>query len=176
MLFKSHPVRYFLYTSSKNSLSSSALILRKSSYSSSGITYQWKLISWTAFTFIRFISYLLRIITHSPHFQVVPDCERHCRSSGSFNILLDWFCHSINPKTNQRAIQQNIRTHFSNVDIWIILWLNFKYLIQVVPQPLQEWVLFFVVDNAIHRIWVFSFNYLPVLFIRAYKQIWINTN
>ena len=28
------------------------------------------------------IHYLLRIITHSPHFQVVPDCDRHCRSSG----------------------------------------------------------------------------------------------
>jgi len=28
------------------------------------------------------IHYLLRIITHSPHCQVVPDCDRHCRSSG----------------------------------------------------------------------------------------------
>ena len=36
------------------------------------------------------IHYLLRIITHSPHCQVVPDCDRHCRSSGdsdSWSIL-----------------------------------------------------------------------------------------
>ena len=35
-----------------------------------------------------FISYLLRIITHSPHCQVVHDCDRHCRSFISGRIVI----------------------------------------------------------------------------------------
>ena len=35
----------------------------------------------TLLFFLLLSYYLLRIITHSPHCQVVPDCDRHCRSS-----------------------------------------------------------------------------------------------
>ena len=42
----------------------------------------------TLLFFLLLSYYLLRIITHSPHCQVVPDCERHCRSSGELANLL----------------------------------------------------------------------------------------
>ena len=41
-------------------------------------------------------TYLLRIITHSPHCQVVPDCDRHCRSLSSFTEYLQIHTHTSN--------------------------------------------------------------------------------